>query len=247
MPAALLSRFDVLFIILDKPDIARDKMLSDHVMKLHSSRASPRRSPQASLSTQSPNSLSTRTLHRVLQYDGSEPILPELLRKYIAYARAWVHPRLSREAADVIQEFYLELREKYKTEETTPITTRQLESLVRLAEARARIELREEVTADDALQVVDLMKESLSDLFEDEHGLLDFSRSNGMSESSQLKKYYQILLKSAEQRCSKEFTKRELVDIADKAKLKFTFPEVLEKLSVQGMLLKQRDDRYKLI
>jgi len=108
-----------------------------------------------------------------------------LLRQYISYARQYVHPTygasdarpsvsafltrtrgssrrggcasLSPAAATVLQDFYLELRTKNRTVDSTPITTRQLESMVRLAEARARVELRETVTAQDARDVVAIM------------------------------------------------------------------------------------------
>lgn len=67
-----------------------------------------------------------------------EPIdlLPHvLLRKYIAYARKYVpSPRLSSAAAKVLQHFYLELRRQHQTMDATPVTTRQLESLIRLTQ-----------------------------------------------------------------------------------------------------------------
>ena len=56
------------------------------------------------------------------------------------------------------QAFYLDLRKTHHTTDSTPITTRQLESLIRLTEARARMELREECTEDDARDVIDIMK-----------------------------------------------------------------------------------------
>lgn len=59
--------------------------------------------------------------------------------------------RMSKPAADIIQKFYLRLRDRSTSADSTPITARQLESLVRLAEARARVDLREEITAQDAL------------------------------------------------------------------------------------------------
>lgn len=62
-------------------------------------------------------------------------IPPCLLRKYISYARQYVHPSLSREAAQTIQDFYLSLRSQAHSADSTPITTRQLESLIRLTEA----------------------------------------------------------------------------------------------------------------
>lgn len=56
------------------------------------------------------------------------------------------------------QDFYLELRKQHQTRDSTPITTRQLESLIRLTEARARLELREEATKHDAEDVIQIMK-----------------------------------------------------------------------------------------
>ena len=81
----------------------------------------------------------------------------------------------------VLKEFYIELRQKAAATEGAPITTRQLESLVRLAEARARVELREVATEADAADVVDLMRQTLFDEFVDEAGLLDFRRAGGKS------------------------------------------------------------------
>ena len=57
---------------------------------------------------------------------------------------------MSKAAGDILQEFYLRLRKGSTSADGTPITARQLESLARLAEARARVHLRDEVTAEDA-------------------------------------------------------------------------------------------------
>lgn len=59
--------------------------------------------------------------------------------------------RMSKPAAEILQKFYLRLRDHSTSADSTPITARQLESLVRLAEARARVDLREEITVQDAL------------------------------------------------------------------------------------------------
>ena len=64
-------------------------------------------------------------------------ILPrDLMKKYIAYARKYVHPKLNAEACQIIQEFYMELRTTHQRSDATPMTTRQLESLIRLTQAR---------------------------------------------------------------------------------------------------------------
>jgi len=64
---------------------------------------------------------------------------------------------MTTEAAKVLQEFYLDLRKKYRSVDSTPITTRQLESMIRLSEARAKLELREKVTSQDAKEIVEIM------------------------------------------------------------------------------------------
>lgn len=57
-----------------------------------------------------------------------------------------------------LKDFYVELRRRHHSSDSTPITTRQLESLVRLTEARAKMELREEATEQDAQDIIEIMK-----------------------------------------------------------------------------------------
>lgn len=71
---------------------------------------------------------------QVIPGETIDPIPHQLLRKYIGYARQYVYPRLSVEAAQILQDFYLELRKQSQRLNSSPITTRQLESLIRLTE-----------------------------------------------------------------------------------------------------------------
>lgn len=57
-----------------------------------------------------------------------------LFRSYIAYAQKYVHPQLTQGAKDVLKQFYLELRQKYHVNDSTPVTARQLESMKRLTQ-----------------------------------------------------------------------------------------------------------------
>ncbi len=70
----------------------------------------------------------------------------ELMRRYIEYAKRYVEPTLSPGAAKVLQRLYLTMRAQASSGQSIPVTTRHLESLIRLAQARARVDLREEVT-----------------------------------------------------------------------------------------------------
>lgn len=71
-----------------------------------------------------------------------DPIPACLLRKYVSYARQYVRPTLSPEAAQTIQDFYLSLRSQAHTADSTPITTRQLESLIRLTEVASYVYIK---------------------------------------------------------------------------------------------------------
>jgi replicative DNA helicase Mcm len=89
------------------------------------------------------------------------PLDPDFLKKYIIYASE-IKPLLSAEAADVIEKFYVDLRKSAEGGAApVPITARQLESLVRLSEARAKMALRSKVTKEDAQAALRLMEESL--------------------------------------------------------------------------------------
>ncbi len=124
----LLSRFDLIFRVADEMAVEEKGNLSFHILKLH------------------------QTHGRYIAERAA--FSPEFLRKYIAYAKRNVMPRLSDEALNVLYEYYNRIRSG--SEETVPITLRQLEALIRLSEARARMRLSDVVTREDAEAVVDL-------------------------------------------------------------------------------------------
>jgi replicative DNA helicase Mcm len=136
LPVTLLSRFDLIFIIKDTPDKAVDDLKAEHILQIHRTHASP-----------------------------IEPAISrELLKKYIAYAKT-IDPILSLEAMQHLKEFYLKMRGVTDSGESpVAITARQLESLVRIAEARARVALRKEVTVEDAEAAIKIMQKSLEDV-----------------------------------------------------------------------------------
>lgn len=135
LPITILSRFDLIFVLRDEPNPQLDEKVSTHIVTLHST-GSPSVYP---------------------------PIKPEVLKKYIAYAKR-IEPSLSYEAQKKIESFYLKMRSVYEKTSTVAITARQLESLIRLAEARAKAALRYTVTAEDADAVIDLMRRSLAEV-----------------------------------------------------------------------------------
>uniref|UniRef100_A0A8C9Z5J1 DNA helicase MCM8 n=1 Tax=Sander lucioperca TaxID=283035 RepID=A0A8C9Z5J1_SANLU len=257
MGSALLSRFDVVFLLLDIPDESHDRHLSEHVM---ANRAGKGRTSSA-IVTRANSDLETSILlehsdmplSERLQIPAGETVDPIpvcLLRKYISYARQYVHPSLSPEAAKILQDFYLSLRSQAHSADSTPITTRQLESLIRLTEARARLELRETATRSDAEDVVEIMKHSLADTYSDGLGNLDFERSqlgSGMSQRSVAKRLVNALHMHAQRTNQKQFDLQMLRSIANKLNIKVVdFEGLVSSLNEQGFLLKKGAKLYQL-
>ncbi|KAH0455902.1 hypothetical protein IEQ34_015934 [Dendrobium chrysotoxum] len=254
MSAALLSRFDLVFILLDKPDEVLDKRVSDHIMALHTGNGEhlfPAKKLSRVLGSCGDIAFgATGSLISRLRLDHEKdkdfvPLPGPLLRKYIAYAKAYIFPRMSRPAADILQKFYLRLRDHNTSADGTPITARQLESLVRLAEARARLDLREEITAKDAMDVVEIMKESLYDKLLDEHGFVDFARSGGMSRQKEAKRFLSALHKQSEHKQNECFSISEIYSLADSIELRV--PDIdtfVDNLNSAGYLLKKGPNKY---
>ncbi|KAK3038400.1 hypothetical protein RJ639_030566 [Escallonia herrerae] len=266
MSAALLSRFDLVFILLDKPDKLLDKQVSEHIMSVsyqctwinHLRNNLLYRNyvnmtfPYASQDLRSLDlNVMTGSLISKLRLDSKDsdfaPLPGSLLRKYVAYARTYVFPRMSRPAAEIVQKFYLRLRDHNTSADGTPITARQLESLVRLAGARARVELREEITAQDALDVVEIMKESLYDKYVDEHGFVDFGRSGGMSQQKEAKRFLSALNKQSELLQKDYFSISEIYILADRICLRVPDIDTLvDNLNSVGYLLKKGPKSYQV-
>jgi len=149
----LLARFDLKFALRDIPNVEQDTKIADHILKS--------------------------------RHYGEEEVKPvidsDTLKKYIAYTRKNCHPKLSRDAGEEIKNFFVSLRERVITEEApVPITLRQYEALIRLAEASAKVQLRDVVTKEDAIRAINLMKASLRQFgFEAETGKFDIDRLEG--------------------------------------------------------------------
>ncbi len=167
MSPALFSRFDLVFLMLDKPSKSADKKLASHIIGDRNMDEGDGFMTQALMTQHNVQQTSLR--HRLAEatkpsnVNPSELLPPQLIKKLVAYARQYVHPKLSDEAKKIIKEFYLRLRQRAAGDATSPaVTHRLLESLVRLSEARARVELRDAVTAGDALDAIEIVKETVN-------------------------------------------------------------------------------------
>jgi len=150
---ALLSRFDLIFPIMDKPHRKNDIALSAHILRTHkgseiAENISKRKKTEHSEEV------------RDSFMEGIKPIFePEFLRKYVAYAKRKIFPVMTDEALEIIQKYYVDLRSS--SEESIPFTPRQLEGYVRLAEASARVRLSNTVTIEDAKRAIAIVGQYL--------------------------------------------------------------------------------------
>lgn len=175
---ALLSRFDLVFILLDQPNAHLDSLLTAHIQALHAGTRSTA-IPSSPSQQLHPSSGSNQSLHERLKLRHAEQLdaLPHtLMQKYIGYARKNIHPVLTANAAAELKRFYLELRAVRHGVDSIPVTTRQLEALIRLTQARARAELSREATADHAMDVLDIVRHSMVDVFSTDVGSLQVTR-----------------------------------------------------------------------
>jgi DNA replicative helicase MCM subunit Mcm2 (Cdc46/Mcm family) len=170
MKDALLSRFDLIFVLVDSHDADRDAMLTAHVMGRsdvvggggHVADVPPL-AAAGDAHAHAAQPLLAR-LKRTYEAFQRDPVPPKLLRKYIAYARKYVNPRVTPEAAAILKEWYMQLRRENVAFDATPVTVRQLEAAVRLAEARAKAEMAEEVTVEHARDVVEILRATFRDV-----------------------------------------------------------------------------------
>ena len=127
------------------------------------------------------------------------------------------------------------------------MTTRHLESLIRLAQARARLELRDIVTHSDAEDVVALLQESSMDVFADNLGtIIDCSKRGGQSMSKQVKALVSVLIKEASIRENKMFHKNDIETLSAKLHLSKDVDDIIETMKVEGYLLVKGPKLYML-
>ncbi|TLD10917.1 hypothetical protein PgNI_06262 [Pyricularia grisea] len=155
LPPTLLSRFDLVYLILDRVDEKNDRRLAKHLLSMYLE--------------DKPESASS-----------NNEILPvEFLTSYISYARANIHPTISQEAARELVDAYVEMRklgeDVRSAEKRITATTRQLESMIRLSEAHAKMRLASEVSASDVREANRLIKSALKTAATDAQGRIDMS------------------------------------------------------------------------
>jgi replicative DNA helicase Mcm len=165
LPPSLLNRFDLIFPIRDIPDKEKDDKIAGHILNFYRGE---------------------------VKDEVKKIIEPKLMKKYIAYAKKNIRPKMTVDASNEIKEFYVSLRNSVQGEESQksiPISARQLEAIVRLAEASAKLRFSEEVTKEDAKLAIKLTKYCLMQIgFDQETGQIDIDRFSTSMPSSERNK-----------------------------------------------------------
>jgi len=214
--APLLNRFDVIFILRDLPSKERDESIASHVLHEHK---------------------------QDVKYDIIEK---SLLRKYIAYARQRYNPTLSDEAMDEIKTFYVSLRNQPGVNDMAmkpiPISARQLEALVRLAEGTARSRLSKVVTRADAIRAIELMKYYLMGVgYDYETKTFDIDKISGNPASARNKLHIiKEELEKLESRLGKLIPMEEVEKIMKEKMSLIDLEENIDKLVRAGDLFRPR-------
>lgn len=154
LPPALFSRFDLIFPLLDKPNVAMDRNIASHILRAH-------RVGEMLKNESLPDGLDRRKIE-----EERQSVMPRFersfLRKYISYAKR-INPIMEDEAMDAIREEYVRIRRTgEESDGAVPLTARQLEAYVRLAEASARGRLSPRVEKQDAERAIRIVHYYLS-------------------------------------------------------------------------------------
>ncbi|PIA54255.1 hypothetical protein AQUCO_00900656v1 [Aquilegia coerulea] len=145
LQTTILSRFDLIFIVKDVRMYSQDKLIASHIIKLHTS-------------------------NHVEAPQSNTPKDDNWLKRYIHYCRTECHPRLSDSAATMLQNNYVKIRQDMRQQAhdsgesaVIPITVRQLEAIIRLSEALAKMRLSHVATEGHVLEAIRLFNVSTMD------------------------------------------------------------------------------------
>ncbi|WP_338103456.1 minichromosome maintenance protein MCM [Methanolapillus millepedarum] len=247
MPPALLSRFDLIFVLLDIPESRLDSKIAGHILQTH----------YAGELIQQKNNISASHITQEMidsQLITINPdIEPDLLRKYVAYARRNVFPVMDPDARTHLIDFYTSLRKQGEGKNTpVPVTARQLEALVRLAEASARVRLSNRVTMEDAVRTTDITMECLKNVgIDPSTGQLDADIiASGISKSQRDKIgiIRDIIRTISDRTPGGKASRKEVFAEAEKSNIsKDELDVYLNKMRQKGEILEPDVDHLKLI
>ena len=219
LPSTLINRFDLIFPIKDLPDAVRDEKMASFILKLHKD-----------------------------QEEVETEISTELMKKYFAYARQKIEPVLTDAAIDEIKKYYVKMRSSGSTEEgilkSIPISPRQLEALLRLSEASAKIRLSDKVSRKDAKRAIELVHYCLTQIgLDPETGEFDIDRISSSVTASERSNIVLVreLINEIKSKVGKTVPVEDiLIEASSKNLTEDVVLEVIEKLKRSGDVYEPR-------
>ena len=217
LPPTLINRFDVIFPLRDLPNREKDELIATHVLREH-------------------------------QKMGEDMLISkDLLRKYVAFAKQRIKPALGDEAVEEIKKFYVELRNTPVSGEAAvrpiPISARQLQALIRMSEASAKMRLSETVDSGDAKRAIEIMKYYLMQVgYDYESKTFDIDRGTGGMPASQRNKVFIVrdTITQLESRLGKMIPIEEIERELEGKLTKDEIEEAITKLDVSGVVFRPR-------
>jgi replicative DNA helicase Mcm len=214
LPPALISRFDLIFPVKDMPNREKDEITAAFILSFH-------KDPKKAVAE----------------------IPTEIMKKYFGYIRKEMNPVISDEAIEEIKNYYVTMRNSGIASEagikSIPITARQLEGLVRLSEASAKIRLSKIVTIEDAKKAIELVDYCLSQIAKDsETGQIDIDRLGSRmtaTQKSSISVIKGIIVQIESELGQKVIPIENIIQVGKEKKLsKDKIEEILEKLRRSG-------------
>ncbi len=168
MPPSLISRFDLFFMIKDVLDRTKDEQISKHILESH-------HAGEIIVQNRKKGKKISAEQQQLIDERVKPAIDADLLKRYISYARQNTFPVMIKDSIKAIGDFYMELRDIGRKEGSYAATHRQLEGLVRISEASAKVRLSDTVELEDAERAIRLVKTCLEETVTDpETGKIDY-------------------------------------------------------------------------
>ncbi len=217
LPPTLINRFDVIFPLRDLPDRKKDELIATHVLEAHRDK-------------------------------GEGMVIPrDLFRKYIAYAKQKIKPYLTESSVEEIKKFYVDLRNMPVSSESSmrpiPISARQLQALIRMSEAAAKMRLSKKVEREDTELAINIMKYYLMQVgYDYESKTFDIDRGTGGMPASQRNKVFMVrdTITQLESRVGKMIPVEEIEEELKEKLTKDEIEEAIIKLHTSGAIFKPK-------
>ncbi|MGB9814391.1 MAG: minichromosome maintenance protein MCM [Thermoplasmata archaeon] len=222
LPPTLLSRFDAIFKMPDVPG-EMDARIADHILDVH------------------------------MEKEGEqEEIDDEFFKKYIAYAKKHIIPKIMPDAREELKQYYLRMRNLYNqtSAKSIPITARQMEALIRLTQASARARLSNIATAEDARRAIRIIQHFIEDIATTPEGTIDIDRVMGTIPSSERSKYETVVDIIKDLSTGKGYAGED--EIVREAKVRagiddFELRKIIQALMRDNIIFMPYNGRYRLI